>query len=202
MSGLFSISKLHINTAAKVCARAFMDDPQIKYFFPESSEREKKLYLFYAFLIRYGLCYGTVYAPSKNIEGVMIWLPSEKSHMTIWRLLRCGVSRLLRPAGIKRIWLLQKFAEPVFQLHKRCAPFPHGYLFLLAVAPEFQGQGFASKLLNPLLARYDTWQLPTFLETHTKTNVAIYEKFGYQVIEKIALPKTKLNFWGMVRRPG
>jgi ribosomal protein S18 acetylase RimI-like enzyme len=201
MSELFRITTTHIIPAAQVCARAFMNDLQIDYFMPERKEREKYLYLFYAFLLRYGVHYGKVYATSSKLEGVIVWLPSQEADMPLWRMVRCGVIGLVRQAGIRRILRLQHFAKPVFDLHHSCAPFPHEYLFLLAVDPHYQGQGFARQLIQPRLQELDQQKLSCFLETHTEDNVALYERFGFKNIRKITIPETKLNFWGMVRQP-
>ncbi|MFC1964391.1 GNAT family N-acetyltransferase [Chloroflexota bacterium] len=40
-------------------------------------------------------------------------------------------------------------------VHSRLAPFKHWFLQAIGVGPQFQGRGYASKLLMPMLSRID-----------------------------------------------
>ena len=40
------------------------------------------------------------------------------------------------------------------------------------------------------------------LETETERNVRMYERFGFQVAQQIALPIVALPMWEMIRAPG
>ena len=49
--------------------------------------------------------------------------------------------------------------------HYELAPMEHWYLVALAVNPEHQGKGYASKLLKERLPAIDKQGLPCYLET-------------------------------------
>jgi ribosomal protein S18 acetylase RimI-like enzyme len=184
---------------AEMLARAFYDDPMAQYVFPDAGTRDAKLPNFYEIPLRYGLHYGEVYAASSNLEGVAVWLPSEKSDMTAWRIILAGVlfntMKMGTQAG-ERIGRLGTFLDRQHKLH---VPKKHWYLYVLGVDPSFQGQGNASKLLQPMLERLDKEGLPAYLETNKERNVALYQHFGFEVVEESTLPGTDLVTWAMKR---
>ncbi|MDO9579913.1 MAG: hypothetical protein Q7J06_05025, partial [Bacteroidales bacterium] len=100
---LVRLTKAQVRPAAGMLARAFQDDPLMAYFFPDASERENRLPYIFEFLIRYGILYGEVYATSPNLEGVAVWLPSEKVDMTPWRMIRSGDFSILFRLGTKSL---------------------------------------------------------------------------------------------------
>ncbi len=70
---------------------------------------------------------------------------------------------------------------------------------VIGVAPVSQGQGYASKLLKPMLARLDEEGLPCYLETQKEKNVTLYQHFGFNVVEEFTFPSTTLTTWAMLR---
>ena len=86
-------------------------------------------------------------------------------------------------------------------VHKRLVPYSHHYLEILGVDPQYQGQGFSSKLIKPMLVRLDTEGKPCYLETQDEKDVAIYLHFGFTVIDESVIPDTPLHSWAMLRKP-
>ena len=82
--------------------------------------------------------------------------------------------------------------------HKELADFPHIYLYNLAVDPEYQGNGWTSVLLNPMLANADKKRLPCYLESPER-NVSLYKHFGFEVLEHISSPEFENDMWLMMR---
>jgi ribosomal protein S18 acetylase RimI-like enzyme len=71
----------------------------------------------------------------------------------------------------------------------------------VAVDPPHQGKGLARRLLTATFARLDREALPCFLETQSEDNVAIYEKYGFAVVEEGTIPETDVRHWAMLREP-
>lgn len=94
---------------------------------------------------------------------------------------------------------MRYFGEYIDAVHKRLAPFKHWYLLIIGVDPQFKGKGYAGKLLRPMFARIDEEGLPCYLETLGEKNVTLYEHFGFRMVEKSAIPETKLTSWAMLR---
>ena len=94
---------------------------------------------------------------------------------------------------------MRRLGEHVDSVHQRLAPFKHWFLQAIGVAPQIQGEGYAGKLLRPMLARMDEEGIPCYLETLEEQNVPLYEHFGFEVIEKSNVPETSLTNWAMLR---
>jgi len=186
---------------AEMLAHAFGDDLMAQYVFAGAVSIEANLPNFYEIPLRYGLRHGEVYVTSSNLEGVAVWLPSEKAYMSTWRVLQSGAFFNLMRMGSKpgeRIGRLGNFLDMKHKLH---APEQHCYLYVLGVDPSFQGQGNASKLLKPKLAELDKAGLPAYLETQKEQNVTLYQHFGFDLVEEFTLPGTTLVTWAMKRSP-
>ena len=197
-NNLIHLDKAQIKPAAEMLARAFQDDQLYTYFFPNLIERKTKLHVFFEGSLRYGIVYGEVYTTSSNLEGVAFWLPSEKG-FTIWRMIRSGFLSLLLRSGKKVISKMMAFSDYASPIHKSHTPFRHWYLMYIGVESMFQGKGYASALIKPMLTRIDQEYLPCFLETQNEKNVHIYQNFGFKVVEVGTIPGTNINHWAMLR---
>jgi ribosomal protein S18 acetylase RimI-like enzyme len=187
------LTETRVKPAAETLARAFQDDPPSVYFFPDVSERKKKLPYVFRALIRYSLLHGEVYATSPNLEGVAVWLPSNKVNEALWRSIRSD------KVGKENVLRQRSFGDYTSLVHKRHAPFLHWYLLLLGVDPIYQGKGYASILLRAMFARIDKERLPCYLEATTEKNVAIYQRHGFGVVEQGKVPGSEVTLWAMLR---
>jgi len=199
LKNLVQLNKSDIKPAAEVLTLAFQNYPLLQYGFPGELEREKMASYFFQYVLSYCVRYGEVYATSPNLEGIVAWLTSDYFPMTFWKLIR-SVSpsvtfAFVRGGGVK----LKHAGDYVDARHKHVAPFKHWFLQTIGVAPQFQGKGYASKLIWVMLARIDKEGLPCYLETMDEIKVRLYEHFGFRVIEKSAIPKTTLTNWAMLR---
>jgi len=199
LKDLVLLNKSHIKPAAEVLARAFRNYPFSKYFFPDELEREKRLPYFFQYFLNYGIRYGESYATSLNLEGVAVWLTSDNYPMTFGRLIRSVPLSIMFSLGRWGGDRMRYFGEYIDAVHKRLAPFKHWYLQEIGVDPQFKGKGYAGKLLRPMFARIDEEGLPCYLETEDEKNVTLYEHFGFRMVEKSAIPETKLTSWAMLR---
>ena len=199
LNNLFRLTKAQIKPAAEMLTRAFQDNPSTIYHFPDVSERKYKPSYFFQFVIRYALLYGEVYSTSPNLEGVAMWLPSEKVRMTPWRVIRSGFLSTTLKLGRKTASQLGSLGNYISSIHKRHAPFKHWYLDGLGVDPDYQGKGYASTLLKAMFARIDKERLPCYLETQDEKNLPIYQHYGFKVVEESIVPNTKVTNWAMLR---
>jgi len=92
-----------------------------------------------------------------------------------------------------RAWL--DWLEAVGELHPKI---PHYYFEFMGVEPAFQGQGHGSRLLAEAVRRADAAGVGCYLETATRRNVALYERFGFQVSNQIEV--IGLTTWSMWRQ--
>lgn len=199
LNGLVRLTKAQVKPAAEVLARSFQNYPLLQYYFPDELERKKIASYFVSFAIFSGIRYGEIYATSPNLEGVAIWVPSDNYPVTIWKLVRSVPLSVIFGFGRYGGGRMRQLGEYVDAVHQRLAPFQHWFLQVIGVDPQFQGKGYAGKLLEPMLAGMDEEGLSCYLETLDEHNVSLYEHFDFAVIEKSTIPETNLINWAMLR---
>jgi ribosomal protein S18 acetylase RimI-like enzyme len=182
---------------AGALARAFEDDPVMTWIYRSDSERQGRLErLFTFFLRRIWLRHDECYA-TERLFGAALWLPPGEWHLgplAQLRLVPGMVSVMGRslPRGFQAVQTMEK---------RHPADPPHYYLPVLGVEPEFQGRGFGSALLQPVLGRCDRDGVPAYLESSKRRNVVLYERHGFRVVEELRLPKGGPPIWRMWRDP-
>jgi ribosomal protein S18 acetylase RimI-like enzyme len=187
--------------ASETCARAFAEDPTTRYLIPDFVKRPN---------LRYSIEYylklsvlgggGGAFVTSPSCEGVIVWIESERKELFLNRLragwpflpLRCGWSHLLRAA-----FLDMRFGR----LRQELAPRRHMYPAVLAVDPAYYGQGFASRLMRPMLKLLDEERLPAYLETQNLRNVEMYRRWGFDLLREETMPGADLKLYLMLRQP-
>jgi len=199
MGTLVRLGKADIGPASRMLARAFVDYPLLVHAVPDPARREREAAFFAQFDLHYGIRYGEVYATSPRMEGVAVWVPSERLPMTTRRLLGAVPWRVIAALGRGVGRRLVGPSRHIDARHEVLAPFRHWFLSLLGVAPESQRHGFAGALLRPMLAAIDARGLPCYLETMEGRNVARYEHFGFKVLEESGVPGASLTSWAMLR---
>jgi ribosomal protein S18 acetylase RimI-like enzyme len=199
LTPLLRLGKPHAQPAAEILVRAFQNYPLFKYFYPDNSRRNKVNRYICSVSAYFGIRFGEVYASSPNLEGVAVWVHSAHYTMGLWNILRAVPLSTLFGTSMLGALRMRATGEYTDHVHKRLAPFDHWYLLLLGVDPQFQGRGYASKLVRPMLRKADQEKLPCYLETNDEADVAIYRHFGFKVIEEGAIPNTTIKNWAMLR---
>jgi ribosomal protein S18 acetylase RimI-like enzyme len=187
-----------LDQAIEVMARAFQNDPMLKYLVHDDARRARLLPSFFGTVVRYCLRYGEVYTTA-TLDGLACWLPPGNTTPTIGRMLRIGVHVSPLQFGWMGLRRYAALADYTYATHKRSAPGQHWYLWALGVDPPRQGQGIGGMLMQPVLAQADGAALPCYLETENERNVLFYQKYGFQVGSEGEVPKGGLHVWGMLR---
>ncbi|MGI2335992.1 MAG: GNAT family N-acetyltransferase [Dehalogenimonas sp.] len=201
VDGLARLNKKDLDQAADVLARAFTDYELLKYYYPDEAQRWKFARTFGLIAISVCLKYGEVYTVSKEFEGISAWLPPGKAPFNSWQMIRSVSPSVIMDfgrLGAKKMQAYNSFAD---DMHRQLAPYPHWYLQILGIDPAWQGKGMSRRLVRPLLERFDLENLPCYLETNTEKNVAIYQRFGFEVLSEGVVPGTKLKLFSMLRKP-
>jgi GNAT superfamily N-acetyltransferase len=77
---------------------------------------------------------------------------------------------------------------------------PHAHYGPFGVEPELQGQGIGSLVMRHYTQRLDDGGEASYLETEKPQNVALYQRFGFEIIE--AAEVLGVPNWFMWREPG
>lgn len=181
---------------ARALAGAFHDDPVAAHCFPGDSRRTVRLARgFELFLrrvyLRHGQCFTTA-----DLTGGALWLPPGE-----WKLDRLETLRLL--PRMARVYGrdLRRLLGALDFLEHRHPEDPHHYLPFLGVEPARQGQGLGSALMRPVLERCDRDGVAAYLEASTERNRALYERHGFELVERVELPGGGPPMWRMWREP-
>jgi GNAT superfamily N-acetyltransferase len=168
---------------------AFVTDPLVSgYFLPERFEELAPLFFGYLFDIR--VDDGDVWV-SNDLDSVAMWsVPGEpamgkEQRDVLWH----QVEVRLDAATNERF---DSFGELMHQL-KPTPPF--WYLGVLATRPERQGQGLASAVVGPVLARADETHLVCCLETASAAALPVYERLGFTDRREVALADGSPLWW-------
>jgi len=199
MNGLIRLSKKHIKIASHILSRAFQNDPVIRWQIPDAIKRLSSLQYFWEFILRIGIKNGEVYATSEDLEGIAVWRPSKKLNFAYWKYIKNGIIKLPFKFGIKATKRITFFQAVNYSIRNIYMKVPYWYLGPIAVDPKYQGKGFASMLLNPMLERIEKDHMPIWLETNSERNVSFYQHFDFYIIEEIIIPKTNIVNWFMIR---
>lgn len=72
---------------------------------------------------------------------------------------------------------------------------------MLGTRTALQGKGIGSALLEPVLERCDAQGMPAYLESSKYSNIAFYNRHGFEVTGEIPLPLGGPVVWPMRRNP-
>lgn len=180
---------------AAVLARAFDEDPLMRWYLPRAERRVGLLERFYrANLEHVYLPRGEVYVDAMG-TGAALWAPPGR-----WQL---GPRELLTMApammrfGRRALLGLGALARKG-RLHPQQPP--HFYLALLGVLPAAQRQGVGSALLEPVLAQCDARGIPAYVESSSERNLTLYERHGFRVTDATRAPRGP-RIWTLWRPP-
>jgi len=197
---LLKLEKKHIKPVSLMLSRAFKDD--LKDVFPDPEERRVKTPYVNEFYLLRDYSNSRAFMTSPQLEGIAVWMHSDKrKEKPFWRILTSGAIWPAIIIGIKAMRKMQAFDEYIERKHKELVPNKHWYLSILAVDPQHQGKGYASKLLNEMLSYIDEEGLHCYLETEGEKNVSMYQHFGFEVVDEFIVPGTNDKLVAMLRKP-
>ena len=169
---------------AAVFLSAFRDDPFMRSLFSSAKDIQKAMDADFRYMIEKARVNGVVFRTSAAYEGASIWcltgFPKSKFSLNVriaWFMLN-----QFKVADLRKFVSFYLKAE---KAHIRIIRRPHYYLELLGVDEQFQGMGYASKLVKPVLAHADQSRRCCYLETQNEKNVALYQHYGFEVVDTI-----------------
>jgi ribosomal protein S18 acetylase RimI-like enzyme len=180
----------------RTLVEAFMDDPVVRWVYPDQNRRESNLDEWYEIMLTAGLRAGHTYTVGSG-RAVAIWAPPSVQQLVEWdRDGKKMADMLGRHLGDKT-----RYALAGLMKIETAHPYdtPHFYLSMLGTRPTAQGKGLAGSLLDEVLGRCDREGWPAYLETATEPNVRFYERRGFRVTGETELPDDGPTVWFMWR---
>jgi GNAT superfamily N-acetyltransferase len=184
-----------VDRLAVALARAFQDDPVTRWVYASDRRRPFWATRFFAWQLRRLLPQDVTWTTAEGDAGAALWaLPGrwrEDARDTL------SLLRLTLPGVLPR---LPRILRGLGQVEVRHPVERHMYLAVLGVDPEHQGNGVGSRLIRPGLDLCDRERLPAYLETGKEANLAFYGRHGFQVLDRLELPKGP-PVWFLWREP-
>jgi GNAT superfamily N-acetyltransferase len=193
------IARADIRSQSKVLARAFYDDPVMKYMLPDDKARAKTLPPLFATLTRnHFIARGGSEVASRDgvIGAATLWDPPGLRKSSRWEELK------MMPTLAWHFRSRAEQTETLGSLMEAAHPEePHWYLMVIGSDPNVRGAGFGQALMRSRLDRCDAEGAPAYLENSNPKNEPYYLRFGFEVTGEIKLPDGGPSMWPMWRAP-
>jgi GNAT superfamily N-acetyltransferase len=174
--------------------RAFVDDPVMRFLFPDDDEYMAENGRVMRFPMRRWMHWDEVWTTADCV-AVACWVPPSPGEIAIVREDADGPF----PNEPDRLERFRAIGEAIAA---QTPPEPHWYLNLIGTHPDWQRQGVGSALIRHQFERADADGLPCYLETETVENVAYYRHLGFEVTGEWAVDHPAgPRMWGMRRDP-
>jgi ribosomal protein S18 acetylase RimI-like enzyme len=184
-----------VDRLAVALARAFQDDPVTRWVYASERRRPHWATRFFAWQLRRLMVQDVSWTTADGAGGAALWALPDR-----WRESPRDTLSLLRLTLVGVLPRLPRVLRGLGQVELRHPTDRHLYLAVLGVDPDRQGQGVGSELIRPGLDLCDRDRLPAYLETGKEANLAFYGRHGFQVLDRLDLPKGP-PVWFLWREP-
>jgi ribosomal protein S18 acetylase RimI-like enzyme len=189
-----------LTPAAEMLYRAFADNPMMRFMASVARSTNHAVRENFTYVLQRARVNGIITRTSARYEGVAVWFLQGFARSNFALDSRIAWY-MLRSYRLRDIQSLLPFYVKIEQAHERIIRQPHYYLEILGVDPQYQGQGFSSKLLRPVLSHADQHRKTCYLETQSPNNVSLYQHFGFEVMDTIPVDFDPVPYTLMLRKP-
>jgi ribosomal protein S18 acetylase RimI-like enzyme len=183
--------------ASEVLSAAFADDPGWSFLLPRAEDREQRERRFFDSAFHHLVPARRQLWTSEDGSAAAVWGPPGLWSIPVPSVLRQGPA-MVSVFGPR----LPKALRYLIRIERSHPTEPHWYLEFLGAEPERQGQGLGSALLRPILALCDRDRVGAYLESSTDRSQALYERHGFEVVERFDMPGGGPPIRRMWRDPG
>ncbi|MCC6299971.1 MAG: GNAT family N-acetyltransferase [Anaerolineales bacterium] len=188
-----------LESMAQVLAQSFSEDPLVSFILPNAQTRVRTVAKFFRAMGRLNIRAGSAFGIGKPLQGVAVWsFPNKPEASASPKDLLTFLPVLFSPyaIGLRRA---RAVLSQIDANHKKHAPEPHFYLDNLGVLASARGQGLSSKLIRPFLQMADEQKLIAYTDTVTKSNVPLYQHFGFELVEENLIGDTGITTYALRR---
>jgi ribosomal protein S18 acetylase RimI-like enzyme len=170
---------------------AFLTDPAARFAWPGARDYLQSMPLAIREFAGASFQRGTALV-SADLRGAALWLPpgAEPDSETLEKVFGDTANR-------ENLADLLATFEKMEQAHPKEA---HWYLAMIGVEPNAQGRGLGAQLMHHGVTRCDQAGELAYLETSNPRNIALYRRFGFEVLDEFQIGSAPL-VTSMLRRP-
>jgi ribosomal protein S18 acetylase RimI-like enzyme len=175
---------------ARTATAAFVEDPLIRWFFPDDDGYATLAPATFAWMGRRSIALGTARTTDDGV-AIGLFFPPGRPEPDVEE-----------PADGPTFpeLTLERFAAMGAAREEHTPPEEHWYLNVLATHPDWQRQGLGAAVIAPMAEQARADGLALFLETETPENVAYYSHLGFRVRSEFR-PEGGPQLWGMILDP-
>lgn len=168
---------------ARVLMDAFSRHPLREHMLPGMRRRRLAIASGDTVLFAEGILFGTAYVAvlEGKVVGALSWLDPPQHPRPRLRAVLLDVARapflFCPPHGFDGL----RFQPALDAFHRNE---PSLYFTIAATSPTVQRRGVASALLSLMVKQADEQGVSVFLETSNPPNIALYQKFGFSVVDQ------------------
>ena len=164
---------------------SFSDNQSVNYIIREDENKNTRIRALMDY--SYEVCkeFGEVWLSDDAKACALVLYPQRKrtTIKSIWLDLKL----IFQAIGLENI---QKAFGRESKIKKQQPKINMMYLWFIGVDPEHQHLGIGSSLLKEVLEKAGNENLPTYLETSTLINLPWYEKYGFEIYNRLELGYT------------
>lgn len=165
-----------------ILSLSFDDNQSVNYIILQDEKRRARIraLMDYSFEVCYR--FGDVWLSDDRKACALVLYPHLKrtTLISIW----LDAQLIFKAIGIANI---SKALEREAMIKKRQPKEKMAYLWFIGVEPTEQHKGIGSWLLQQIFVEANEKGLPVFLETSTQINLPWYERFGFEIYDRLFL---------------
>ncbi|MDK2855962.1 MAG: hypothetical protein PWQ86_1175 [Bacillota bacterium] len=181
-----------------VMVRAFHNGALYRYVAPDEKVRTEFLQKVFGARLASSLGREEIHVAEEEgrVVAAAIWIRPQPASTDNSKMTGAGALSGL-PTDVIERWT--DFTKILLAAQRKSIQPPFWSLAPIAVLPEKQGKGIASKLIRLQLAKIDAEQLPCFLATQDAPNVNIYYRYGFRITSEDHISDSGVVNYTMVR---
>lgn len=164
----------------EILTQAFDANPSVNYTLPQDSRSRQRLVRLMEYSVEVCQDSGEIYL-SEDKNACALLLRPEQKRTTLKALWR-DVALVVCCVGLGKVKALLDREAKIKAAHPR-VPFYH--LWYIGVLPSCQQQGIGTQLLQDVIAHARQQNRALYLETSVPSNVAWYQKAGFEVFHRL-----------------
>lgn len=188
------------DVAATVLAEAFADDPMMGWLAGRDRDPARRLNHLFSHSL------GVALDRPDHLVDTVDGAGGPRAVALWYEVDGCATSTrdvvAMMPAAVKTFgFRLPRALHMLSMIEKLHPSTPHRHLAFIGVLPAAQGRGFGSALLAAMVGDCDVRGVPTYLESSSPRNEALYARHGFVSQGPIPVPNRAPTVTAMWREP-
>lgn len=172
----------HKSLVVDLLTTSFAENQSVNYIIRQNDKRLKHIRALMDYSFEVCSLFGEVWLSNDHKACALVLYPQQKK--TTFKVILLDIRLIFRAIGVSGIQKTLNREALVKELQPKEKM---AYLWFIGVDTTAQHQGIGSKLLKEVIADATVKNLPIYLETSTVKNLPWYQRFGFEIYNKLEL---------------